>query len=636
MATSPEGSPRRGPRLGVGGRLAVAGTLVGVVIMGLMALTLIAEDRLDLATSAIDRTADRVEAATELKAAAADLRATQLAYVAGGAPHRAAYESSTIAFESSLEALRETATDDADAALLVKIATGYQTFVATDQLIWAELQGDRTGVAHNLALGAEGLAYGFLADDADTYVERSLALEEAAADAWVNTSIVVRRTTIVLGLVALLFVAVTIRLVIRSIRDPLLAVQRAAERAAGGDLEIVVDVEGDDETGRVARAFNIMMERLRARETSLLAEHRRQRTARQIQAALDLAETEEYALEVAARALEQTAPERSAELLLADNSRAHLDQAMVAGPDPAGPGCDVDSPYSCPAVRAGRPITTPTSSALDACPHLQGRPGGACSALCIPVSFMGRALGVMHLTGPDGDPLTDEDRETVVALAGHTGGRIGMLRSMARTQLQATTDGLTGLANRRTFETRARAMHRNGEPFTLVMADLDHFKILNDTYGHEAGDRALRLFSSILTATTRDGDLVCRWGGEEFTLALVDATADEAAETLERIRTELAGRVATANVPPFTASFGYVDALACRTFEDAIRRADRALYAAKHAGRDRAVRADPYAFVDDGSPDSPGTRDTPPPSEGNGGTWSGLGTDDDALAALDY
>ncbi|RMH76877.1 MAG: diguanylate cyclase, partial [Actinomyces sp.] len=415
--------------------------------------------------------------------------------------------------------------------------------------------------------------------------------------------------------------------------DPLLEVQKAAEAAAGGDLDVVVTVTGDDETGRLGRAFNVMLRRLRAREESLLNEHRRQETARRIQAALDLAETEDDAIDVAARALEQAAPEASAELLLADNSRAHLERVVTAGPDPAGPGCDVASPYSCPAVRAGRSLTTPSSTALDACPHLQNRPGGPRSALCVPVSFLGRALGVLHLTGPDGEPLDEEERETVVTLASGTGGRIGMLRSMARTQLQATTDGLTGLVNRRAFETRARAMHRSGEPFVLVMADLDHFKILNDTYGHEAGDRALRLFASVLTGATRDEDLVCRWGGEEFTLALVDTDCAAAAETLERLRRELADQLAGSPVPPFTASFGYVDAIACRTFEEAIRRADRALYAAKHAGRDRAILADPFADVDQEGPmTGPATDPVDPPSPPSARPAP---LDDDPLAAVE-
>lgn len=620
---------RPGWRPTVGARLGLAGTVIGLVVVGLMVLTLVAETRLDAAAQELDGAADRAEAATRLTAAAADLRAAQLAYVAGGREMRGDYESATVAFETALADLRDAATDPVDDALLTKIATGYQTFTATDGLIWDELTSGDSAIATNLALGAEGLAYGFLADDAAAFVDRSLALEARADADREATGRLVERLTLILGLGALVLVVVTIRIVTRAIRDPLLEVQQAAEAAAGGNLDVVVADSGDDETARLARAFNVMLRRLRAREESLLTEHRRQETARQIQAALDLAETENDALAVAARALEQTVPEASAELLLADNSRAHLERAVTAGPDPAGPGCDVTSPYSCPAVRAGRALATPTSTALDACPHLRDRAGGPRSALCVPVSFLGRALGVLHLTGPDNEPIDEERRETVVTLASGTGGRIGMLRSMARTQLQATTDGLTGLVNRRAFETRARAMHRNGEPFVLVMADLDHFKILNDTYGHEAGDRALRLFASVLTGATRDEDLVCRWGGEEFTLALVDTDCAAAAETLERLRRELADQLSGSPVPPFTASFGYVDAVACRTFEEAVRRADRALYAAKHAGRDRAVLADPFAPVDEAG------EGTSPPDPAPASVAEATPLDDDPLAAVE-
>ncbi|MFV1989657.1 MAG: GGDEF domain-containing protein, partial [Acidimicrobiales bacterium] len=178
-------------------------------------------------------------------------------------------------------------------------------------------------------------------------------------------------------------------------------------------------------------------------------------------------------------------------------------------------------------------------------------------------------------------------------LARAAGGRIGVIRSTARTHLHATTDGLTGLFNRRTFEARARAMHRNGEQFTLVMVDLDQFKLLNDTHGHEAGDRALRMFSQVLQEAVREHDVVSRWGGEEFTIALVGSGISEASKSLDRLRVELAGRVATSDSHPFTASFGYVDASACLTFEAAVRLADGALYEAKASGRDRAVAAQP-------------------------------------------
>ena len=97
----------------------------------------------------------------------------------------------------------------------------------------------------------------------------------------------------------------------------------------------------------------------------------------------------------------EISPATPMELLLSDSSRAHLERAATS-PTAGAPGCPVESPFSCVAVRRGSPVVFDSSEALNACPKLRGRPAGACSAVCVPVSFMGRALGVLHATGPDG------------------------------------------------------------------------------------------------------------------------------------------------------------------------------------------------------------------------------------------
>jgi GGDEF domain-containing protein len=90
---------------------------------------------------------------------------------------------------------------------------------------------------------------------------------------------------------------------------------------------------------------------------------------------------------------------------------------------------------------------------------------------------------------------------------------------MAETQLQASTDTLTGLLNRRSFSQKVAAVPQHLHPVEVAMADLDHFKDLNDTYGHETGDRALRLFARVLRDALRGSDIVGRYGGEEFAIA---------------------------------------------------------------------------------------------------------------------
>ena len=127
---------------------------------------------------------------------------------------------------------------------------------------------------------------------------------------------------------------------------------------------------------------------------------------------------------------------------------------------------------------------------------------------------------------------------------------------MEATHLQASTDRLTGLLNRRSFENQAHDLIRRQVPFALAVADLDHFKALNDTHGHDAGDRALRMSSQILRTSLRADDLVCRYGGEEFVILFVRRSATEAAAALERVQEELLLTVAGGAMPHFTAGFG--------------------------------------------------------------------------------
>lgn len=125
------------------------------------------------------------------------------------------------------------------------------------------------------------------------------------------------------------------------------------------------------------------------------------------------------------------------------------------------------------------------------------------------------------------------------------------------------------------------------------MADLDFFKRVNDSHGHEMGDRALRLFSRVFTDGLRAGDLAARWGGEEFAAVLHGVRAADATRVLERLRNSLAEATMTGETPPFTASFGIIDSATVGNFELLVRTADDALYAAKEAGRDCVVVGDP-------------------------------------------
>jgi diguanylate cyclase (GGDEF)-like protein len=322
---------------------------------------------------------------------------------------------------------------------------------------------------------------------------------------------------------------------------------------------------------------------------SRLDEDRRHRDLEsQVADALEMAENEPEALRLIERSFAAVLPESMTELLLADNSHAHLTRKAAANAS-AADGCSVSSPQDCPAARRARTHRFRDSEALNACPKLAGRASGPCSAVCIPVSVMGRTVGVIHTVGSVVAPIGDASVSDLHSIANQSGTRLGMLRVMAETQLQASTDGLTGLLNRRAFENGFLLLRERASSGVAVMADLDHFKTINDTYGHETGDRALRVFADTLRKEVRSTDLLARRGGEEFAVVFADCELDQAVDVLERVRLKLQAAVREAGLPSFTASFGATPAFLAEDLDLLLARADAALFEAKNAGRDRIV-----------------------------------------------
>jgi diguanylate cyclase (GGDEF)-like protein len=202
---------------------------------------------------------------------------------------------------------------------------------------------------------------------------------------------------------------------------------------------------------------------------------------------------------------------------------------------------------------------------------------------------MGRTVGVIHAIRTTNTPFPEAQLAGLETLAKLAGARIGLLRTMSDTHLQATTDSLTGLLNRRSFEQKVTELRDKGTRVSVVLADLDHFKTLNDTHGHPIGDRALTLFAQTLRSSLRSQDIVGRHGGEEFAIALPDCTASNAQKTLEALRARLETAITVAGLPRYTASFGVVDAGDQEDLPAVFVRADAALYTAKREGRDRIV-----------------------------------------------
>lgn len=320
------------------------------------------------------------------------------------------------------------------------------------------------------------------------------------------------------------------------------------------------------------------LERLRRENTRI---HRRTTFHHQIAEALALSETEEEVLRTAARAARHAFPASGWQVLLADDPA----QPVQAQESEAPVLCGLAAAQSCPAVRKGRPMLHGPGDGLSRCPRLHD---DLTAVSCAPVVVAGRAVGVAQLVGeaPDHDAL-----EELESLAMSLGSRLGVVRNLAERQHEAVTDPLTELPNRRMLTERLDRLDQSELPYAVVTLDVDHFKRLNDTHGHDEGDRSLQTLARVLRAALRETDLPCRMGGEEFLVLLPGADMEAGLRVAGRIRDLLAEAVARARAP-YTVSMGVAASpVHGESGESVLRAADMALYAAKDAGRNRIQSA---------------------------------------------
>ncbi|MDQ1443830.1 MAG: hypothetical protein QOI20_294, partial [Acidimicrobiaceae bacterium] len=214
-----------------------------------------------------------------------------------------------------------------------------------------------------------------------------------------------------------------------------------------------------------------------------------------------------------------------------------------------------------------------------------------------PLSAESRAVGVLVIEHSlrRGSRIERRVVSMVERFASHASLALRNAWLLEQVQKMATTDGLTGIANRRSFdiglERELSRAFRNDSPLTVVLLDLDHFKQLNDTYGHQVGDEVLRMVGGALSEHCRDFDMAARYGGEEFAVIMPGCDEAESVEAAERLRRV----VAQADSPvAVTASFGVATYPGNgSTVDDLIKAADDALYQSKRAGRDRVTVARP-------------------------------------------
>jgi diguanylate cyclase (GGDEF)-like protein len=354
----------------------------------------------------------------------------------------------------------------------------------------------------------------------------------------------------------------------------------------------------------VVRPFIAQLRRMYA---DLTDQDRRRVFEAHLRQGFEMAYDEVSAIEVTRRALELICPTAESDLMLADAANGRLNSVVAVrsvveqagrpvgsatGPAESGPPrCPVRVPGSCPAIVSGAAQRFEDPGAIHACPQLRLRTSPVRAAACLPVTSMGRAIGVLHVTADDDAVLDAATVHRLGLLASQAGAGVGMRRSLSWTQNQADTDVLTGLLNRRALADRAASRLAGCGEYAVVMMDLDHFKQLNDAHGHEAGDRALRAAARTVKHIVRTVDLVARYGGEEFVLLLPGVDLLGGVKIAERIREGLALDAAADLAPSTTASFGVTGVPEGTELWAAVREADLALLAAKQAGRNQVRTA---------------------------------------------
>lgn len=218
------------------------------------------------------------------------------------------------------------------------------------------------------------------------------------------------------------------------------------------------------------------------------------------------------------------------------------------------------------------------------------------SEMCVPLIFFGEKLGVLALDSAQKGAFDTDDIQPLESVADICAAAIQNASYFDRMRQLAYVDGLTGIHNRRFFEMRiAEELERSSRfqsRMSIIMVDIDHFKRLNDEFGHLLGDEVLRSVSSILKQQLRKMDMVCRYGGEEFAIVVPETAGENAMRVAEKLRRQVEMHDFPGVPRPVTISCGVADYPEHgATRDDVVAAADAALYQAKQQGRNRVAAA---------------------------------------------
>ncbi len=340
--------------------------------------------------------------------------------------------------------------------------------------------------------------------------------------------------------------------------------------------------------------------RARARESELMTAARDE-----LQLCVDVEQVYQSAAKTFARLLTGT----SGALCMIDNSRQMVEVVSIweGGAEEKATIADFSPPEACCSLRSGQPRwRLPGVSEID-CTHFDGhgRPPGR--YLCKPIMAQGNTIGILYVQCPDDThvALVNEHMDGTRQLIQLTGMSIAALRLRARLENLSIRDPLTDMFNRHfmqiSLDRELAIAARRKQGLAVFMLDVDHFKNFNDTHGHAAGDTVLRGIAATLRSTVREEDIVCRYGGEEFTIILPDITPASALSRAEAVRSAIANLLIPGGNTVFSNLSISLGVAFYPTDADSsdllLRRADQALYRAKRNGRNQVVAFDQLTSV---------------------------------------
>lgn len=307
---------------------------------------------------------------------------------------------------------------------------------------------------------------------------------------------------------------------------------------------------------------------------------------------LNACSTLEEAGEVMSNVIPKLLPGTKGGVSIIKSSRNRLDHITSWGED--WPGSERFAPTECWSLRKGHQHFSNEHGLQTSCKHWKINPENE-QTLCIPLIAQGETIGVLHFILPLEKPR-DDYQGLWNAIAEQSGLTLANIQLRDTLREQAIRDPLTGLYNRRYMlealdQGQSRA-ERTKTEISVLMIDLDHFKRFNDNFGHEAGDHVLKAFAQVLKDSSRNEDISCRYGGEEFCVVCPDTNPQQALQIANRIRCGISKLELTLNqlsLGKVTTSIGIAAfPRHAENIDEVIKLADEALYMAKQKGRDRA------------------------------------------------